>query len=147
MRIELSEEIGTEVRRLCSIFGVSEDALFRRLLKLPDRSETSSPSAVPTSGSLPPAQPAPRSNFSGYLTRDGIRLPYLLELRKHFKGQEHRAKVSLDGIVVDGFQVAFTSPSLAAMAITKYNVNGWNFWEYKDPKTGGWHLLNDLRQR
>jgi hypothetical protein len=116
----------------------------RRELKLPEGVGTSSKTTP--SGSLPPVQGPHSRPTDGYLTRDGIRLPYQLELRKHFKGKECHAKVGLDGIVVDGRDVAYTSPSLAAMAITSYNVNGWHFWEYKDPATQTWRLLNELRR-
>ena len=38
-----------------------------------------------------------------------------------------------DGILVEGFSAYFTSTSLTAMATIQYNVNGWNFWEFRDP--------------
>jgi len=143
MRLDVSEEVYTEVERLCQMFGVSEDTLVRRLLKLPEKSAAASSGSK---GSLPSVEAPTSSKSNQYWTRDGDRLAVGLELRKHFKGKEYRARVTHDGILVDGFSVYFTSPSLAAMAITNYNTNGWHFWEYKEPKTDTWHPLNKLRQ-
>ncbi len=40
----------------------------------------------------------------------------------------------------------FLSPSLAAVAVTGYNTNGWSFWDSWDEKTQNWRPLDDLRK-
>jgi hypothetical protein len=39
----------------------------------------------------------------------------------------------------------YTSPSLAARAITGRSMNGWKTWKYKN-KSGKWVLLDELRK-
>lgn len=135
MRIEVTEEVGQEVRRICDILNVTPDALFRRLLKLPDNEDTPLPR-------VPAARPqAP----NGLTTRDGVLLPAGLQLRARYKGKEYLATVERNGISVEGIVRKFTSPSLAGVAVAGYPVNGWTFWEYFDEKRGGWCVLDERR--
>ncbi len=72
---------------------------------------------------------------SGLISRDGVALPIGMKLRKRLKGRLWQGVVEPGGIVVDGIDGKFTSPSLAGVAITGYPVKGWRFWEYFDKKT------------
>jgi hypothetical protein len=49
------------------------------------------------------------------------------------------------GIKVEGIDKFFMSPSMAGIAVTGYNTNGWAFWEYFDQQAQEWKSLNDLR--
>ena len=67
-----------------------------------------------------------------------------LEIRACFKTVHHRAKVDVEGIITyDGKD--YTSPSAAAMAITKKPVDGWTFW--KMTKDGQEVPIDALRGR
>src|SRR5258708_35479779 len=77
-------------------------------------------------------------------TREGS-LPVGLRLRKVFKGQERRATVEQHGIRIEGENRVFLSPSLAAVAVTGYNTNGWVFWDYCDEQTETWRPLDPFR--
>ncbi len=135
MRIEVSDGVALEIRRLSTLFDATEDALLRRLLKMPE-----------TRDALIPRKEVPKPQGSnGLLTREGLTLPAGTKLRRTYKGREYRARVDSGGIVVEGLNSKFTSPSLAAVAITRYPVNGWRFWEYFDEKRQMWLPLDNLR--
>jgi hypothetical protein len=109
--------------------------LLRRLLRL-----------TPTgSNSLPEPELATAHANHAFRTREGVRLLWGLQLRKVFKGKEYFAEVEPAGIRVDGIDKVFMSPSLARIAVTGYNTNGWVFWEYRDDK-GQWKPLDELRK-
>jgi len=133
MKIELSDQVGNEVRRISRLLNVTEDDFLRHLLQLPA-----------SASALPQAQVATAHGNNGFRSREGV-LPVGLRLRKVFKGQEYRATVQQDGIHVDGFSKVFLSPSLAGVAVTGYNTNGWVFWEYFDEATQQWRSLDELR--
>ena len=43
-------------------------------------------------------------------------------------------------------EVVYGSPSPAARAVTGWMAcNGWIFWQYQDPKSGEWHMIDQLR--
>ncbi|MGD9875000.1 MAG: DUF2924 domain-containing protein [Kiritimatiellia bacterium] len=73
--------------------------------------------------------------------------PYVtkgFELRKVYKGKTYKAFVLADGTVrYDG--KIYTSPSHAAVAVTKLSRNGWSFWRFKNA-SGQWVKLNTLRK-
>lgn len=135
MRIEVSHQVGTEIRRISGLLKVTEDDLLRRLLQMPSGPRE----PLPT-----PQAATPQAN-GGFRTREGV-LPVGLRLRKVFKGKEYTAVVERDGIHVAGIAQVFLSPSLAGVAVTGYNTNGWVFWEYLDERTQRWRPLDELRQ-
>src|SRR6266478_6255769 len=61
------------------------------------------------------------------------------------RGQERCATVEQHGIRIEGENRVFLSPSLAAMAVTGYNTNGWVFWDYCDEQTQTWRPLDQFR--
>jgi len=135
-KMEIADDVAAELNRLHSLLGVDVDDLLRRLLKLPTRS--ADPLASPPS-------PMPQIS-SGFRTREGAILPVGLELRKVYKSREYRAVVKSDGIYVNGVGKPFFSPSLAGVAVTNYNVNGWVFWDCKLPSETNWRSLDRFRQ-
>ncbi len=74
----------------------------------------------------------------------GVVFPHGTEFRSLYKGQMYHARVD------DGFLVLnennFSSPSPAAMSITKNSVNGWKFWECKLPGKQDWQIIISLRK-
>jgi len=73
--------------------------------------------------------------------------PYVkkgFELRKVYKGKTYKAFVLADGTVRYDGEI-YTSPSHAAVAVTKLSRNGWSFWSYK-AASGKWVKLNTLRK-
>ena len=74
----------------------------------------------------------------------GIRFPAGTEFRANYKGRTHLARAEDGGMVVEGKK--YDTPSSAAMAITKSNVNGWKFWEARLPGQAGWKMIESLRR-
>ena len=132
MQIVVSDEVGTVLRSLSTVMNMTIDQLLRRFVGL------DGPTVSPVA---PPAQAAGGRSLR---TREGS-LPAGLRLRKVFKGQERRATVEQHGIRLEGENRVFLSPSLAAVAVTGYNTNGWVFWEYLDEATQSWRPLEQFR--
>jgi hypothetical protein len=133
MQIVVSDEVGTVLRSLSTALNMTIDQLLRRFVGL-ERPPVS-PGALPS-----------QSAGGGTLrTREGS-LPVGLRLRKVFKGQEHRASIERHGIRVEGIDGLFLSPSLAAVAVTGYNTNGWVFWDYCDEPAQTWRPLDHFRR-
>ncbi len=96
---------------------------------------------------LPPNERSfsnPSTPEAGDWIAKGIRFPAGTEFRANYKGQTHLARVEGGGIVVEGKR--YDTPSSAAMAITKSNVNGWRFWEARLPGQAGWKMIESLRR-
>ena len=74
----------------------------------------------------------------------GVRFPAGTEFRTHYKGQTHLGRVEGGALVLEGKR--YDTPSSAAMAITKSNVNGWRFWEARLPGQAGWKMIESLRR-
>jgi len=74
----------------------------------------------------------------------GVRFPSGTEFRATHKGHTHLGKVQNGALVLDGQR--FSTPSSAAMSITKNSVNGWIFWECRFPNKTSWQLLTALRK-
>ncbi|SRR6266478_434655 len=132
MQIVVSDELGTVLRSLSTAMNMTIDQLLRRFVGL------ERPTAPPEA---PPVQVAGGRSLR---TREGS-LPVGLRLRKVFKGQERCATVEQHGIRIEGENRVFLSPSLAAMAVTGYNTNGWVFWDYCDEQTQTWRPLDQFR--
>lgn len=74
-------------------------------------------------------------------------LPFVNKVSKlqgRTKGRSVRASVRDDGSIrVQG--KTYQSPSSAAVAVTGYPVDGWNFWKY-ERAPGDWVRLSELRR-
>lgn len=66
-------------------------------------------------------------------------------IRMRYKGEEYRATVRSDGTIRFKKKV-YTSPSLAATAVTGRPMNGWWWWKY-ERAPGDWVRLRELRDR
>ncbi|MEA3002305.1 MAG: hypothetical protein QOH81_1093 [Sphingomonadales bacterium] len=87
------------------------------------------------------ARPAP-----GGCEFKGVSLPNGTELRVTYKGRTYTAQIK-DGSWIGEDGIRRNSPSDAACAITKSNVNGWRFWKVRRPGDGDFRVLEDLRPR
>ena len=66
-------------------------------------------------------------------------------IRLEHRGKFIKARVKKDGSIKFKKRVIFTSPLVAAKAITKKNINGWRVWEY-ERAPGDWVRLDNLRK-
>lgn len=73
----------------------------------------------------------------------GVTFPSGTEFRGNYKGQTHIARVENGALVLNG--QSFSSPSAAAVSITKGPINGWRFWECRLPGKTSWRLIDSLR--
>jgi hypothetical protein len=109
--------------------SVTENDVLRELLGLPTQRQATAAAAGPAPGDW---------------IAKGVRFPAGTEFRANYKGQTWLARVESGALVLNGKR--YDSPSAAAMAITKINVNGWNFWECRLPGQAAWALMKALRQ-
>lgn len=136
MQIIVSEQVGLLLRTLAKLTNMTNDQIILKALKLDGLNLGEPPKPLPS---------AVTPDGTSFRTREAS-LPVGLRLRKVFKGQERRATVEQHGIRIEGENRVFLSPSLAAVAVTGYNTNGWVFWEYLDQATQSWKPLDQLRQ-
>jgi len=94
----------------------------------------------------PAVEPAAPPAEGGLRIRHGVYLPAGTQLRHiaQRKGDTYEAVVVDGGIRFNGQD--YHSPSKAAIAAVGNNRNGWRFWEYMNPITKQWQLLDTLRQ-
>lgn len=85
---------------------------------------------------------AKQSNADAWIAK-GVVFPPGTEFRANYKGMTYLPKVEGGVLKLNG--MPFNSPSMAAMHITKYPVNGWRFWECRRPGESGWTLIERLR--
>ena len=96
---------------------------------------------------LPPKTSAPASSDGpapGDWIAKGVRFPVGTEFRAKYKGETYLARV--EGSAWSSTARRLTSPSNAAMAITKSPVNGWVFWECRLPGKSRWQMIKSLRK-
>lgn len=128
--------------------GMTHDDVLRDILSIDSiiEPETEDPFAALTSFSESYKQVAhERSGKGGFFSR-GLWLPNGTRLRARYKHRQYLAGIT-DDTWIDERGKSHTSPSAAATAITKTNVNGLRFWEAKRPGDGAWRRLDLLVQR
>ena len=86
------------------------------------------------------------SHGNGGCNFRGVFLPNGTQLHATYKGKTYLAGIS-DGFWIGQDGKRRNSPSDAACAITKTNVNGWRFWKAKRPGDGEARLLEEFRSR
>lgn len=74
----------------------------------------------------------------------GVLFPEGTQFRVTFKGKTYEAAIR-NGVWTGSDGVTHASPSRAANAITRTNVNGWRFWSCKRPGDASWRKLDELR--
>ena len=76
--------------------------------------------------------------FKGAFFPDGT------QFRGTYKGRTYTAEIK-GGAWIDSDGTTRTSPSEAAVKVTKKNWNGWLFWYCKRPGESNWQLIDVLR--
>ena len=132
-----------EGNRQQGAFASSEDLRrrFRRQVALAQRSELDSlfgVSPVPLSPKKHRVAKGRQAVLSQYVGRN-------LKLRWDFKGKRYLARVRPDGKIRFKGRL-FTSPSGAAIAVTRRAMDGWFCWKY-ERAPGDWIQLDELRKR
>jgi hypothetical protein len=117
--------------------------VIRRLLNLP-ASEVSPGFGEVDSPGLPDALPLPSGQVNG-VWFSNVFFPDGTAFRATYKGRTHRAQIR-DSQWLDEFGIVRTSPSDAASAISRTNVNGWRFWFVRRPYDEDWIRMDALRQ-
>lgn len=74
----------------------------------------------------------------------GVSFAHGTEFRATYKGKQYTGTVKNGALVVNGKR--YSSPSAAAVAITRNPVSGWRFWECLPPGATKWKLIADLRR-
>ena len=75
----------------------------------------------------------------------GVTFSHGTQFRAMHKGQIFHAAVEDGALVLDGKR--FSSPSSAAISITGNSVNGWIFWECKQPGSETWQIIKNYRKQ
>jgi hypothetical protein len=74
----------------------------------------------------------------------GVFFPEGTQFRVAYKGTVHLAQIK-DGRWLGADGQVRRSPSDAASAITKNNVNGWRFWSFKRPQDSSFRKMRVLQ--
>ena len=77
-------------------------------------------------------------------TMQGVFFPEGTQFQVVYKGTVHRAQIKDGQWIGDDGRVR-RSPSDAAVAITKNNVNGWRFWSFKRPADPSFRKMRVLQ--
>ena len=118
--------------------------VIRRLLGLP-ASESELPFGVTEPSGLPiPAHNAMLGARSGGVWFSNIFFPDGSIFRATYKGKTYRARIQ-SSQWIDELGFVRTSPSDAASAISKTNVNGWRFWFVRRPGDEDWQRMDALK--
>lgn len=82
--------------------------------------------------------------YLGGLWLGNVHFPEGTKFRATYKGKTYLAEIK-NGQWVGGDGVVRKSPSDAASAISKTNVNGWRFWHVQMPDDPSWRKLEELK--
>ena len=119
----------------------SYNDVIRRMLKLPDTQADALPGEVDI-----PGLPAIATNIgqTSGIWLSNVFFPNGTLFRATYKGRTYRAQIR-NSQWIDEFGQARSSPSDAAGAISKTNVNGWRFWFVRRPHDEDWQRLDALK--
>jgi hypothetical protein len=120
----------------------SYNEVIRRLLSLPASENRTMPGEIDTPG-IPDAFSLPSGEVKG-VWFSNVFFPDNTQFRATYKGRSHRAQIQ-NSQWIDEFGQQRTSPSDAASAISRTNVNGWRFWFVRRPFDEDWQRLDALR--
>jgi hypothetical protein len=116
--------------------------VIRRLLNLPASEAGLSVGEFDSPG-LPDSLTLPSGSLNG-VWFSNVFFPEGTVFRATYKGRTHRAQIR-NSQWLDEFGILRTSPSDAASAISKTNVNGWRFWFVRRPHDEDWVRMDTLR--
>lgn len=86
-------------------------------------------------------------NFVGSLpwVAENVSFPNGTEFRGKYKGYFYYGEVGNGALIIDGKE--FSSPSAAAVVITRNPVDGWLFWYCKLPGQPSWMNSYEIKKR
>lgn len=142
MRIEVTLEVYKALTARLSHEGQTYDDVIRELLHLDSPIEVEDRAEFQNAIESVAASFVRSTDPTAFHSR-GLRLPHGTALRALYKGVPYIARVE-NGEWIDMSGVAQPSPSAAASAITKNNVNGLRFWEALRPGDSAWRRLDTL---
>lgn len=116
--------------------------VIRPMLNLPDAQASALPGEVDNPGL--PAVATVAGQASG-IWLSNVFFPNGTLFRATYKGKTHRAQIR-NSQWIDELKSGNSSPSDAASAISKTNVNGWRFWFVRRPYDEDWQRMDALKQ-
>lgn len=145
MQIDIDFEVFKELTARLENESDSYNEVIRRALGLPATYNALLPGEFDMPGVPALPQNAMLGNSTGGIWLSNVFLPNGTLLRATYKGKTYKAWIHLSQWVDESGQVR-TSPSDAASAITRTNVNGWRFWFVRRPQDEDWQRLDGLKQ-
>ena len=143
MQIEIDFEVWQSLTgRLKSETDTYNEAI-RRLLGLPSSELAAGPVEMSEKGEAW-ATETPTGEIKGVWYGSTF-FPDGTVFRSTYKGRTFFAEVR-DGRWLGSDGIERTSPSDAASAVSRSNVNGWKFWFGKRPNDADWYRLDEFRQ-
>ena len=130
--IEIDFDVFKKLTGMRETESTTYNEVLRRLLGLRAPKATASPAEVLS------------TSTSGSWTTKGVTFPAGTEFRASYKGQTIHGRVEVGALSVNGKR--FDSPSAAAVEVTGNPVNGWVFWECKQPGKTSWQIIKSLRK-
>ena len=121
MRLEISQEAFEKFREVAGIFGLSDDALLRQLLKMQDQRPVEGLNVQKNSPMV--------GHANGLIIRGGKELKVGKNIFADYKGRRYRAEVVEGGVRKEGENKIFGSLTDLARSVTHNNVNGQQFWK------------------
>jgi len=129
--IEIDFEVFKEITNRRSTEEITPNDVLRGLLSLPPRKEGDNDESRKMGG-------------TPWVTKN-ITFPHGAEFKATYKGKEYLGVVNNGALEVGGNR--FSSPSAAAMSITNTPVNGWTFWECREPGQKIWKVMKEYRRQ
>ena len=156
MQIEIDFEVFKALTALRKSELDSYNGVVRRLLKLPDHTETLAAALLNYADKRLPAlenaQVFRMSDLAGQSNQMKLgvwfgqtHFPEGTKFRATYKGKTYLAEIR-GGIWVGDDGIVRRSPSDAAGAISGTNVNGWRFWYAQIPPSEEWHRLDEHKR-
>jgi hypothetical protein len=142
MQITIDFEVWQALTALLENEADTYNEAIRRLLKLPASVASPGLGEIDMPGE-PDTLPLPSGPTSG-VWFSNVFFPDGTMFRATHKGKTHRAQIR-GSQWLDEYGIAKTSPSDAANAISRTNVNGWRFWYVRRPFDDDWVRMDALK--
>lgn len=142
--IQISDEVWNFIdSKAVGLDMNTEDKVLRKLLGIkPSTSEDNAKRIIPKIKF--PKKMDEKDKSKGMYWK-GVKFWEGMQLR--FKGRPNDRAIVKNGSIVYGGS-EYKSPSQAAVvANSGTSTNGWIHWEYLDPTTGTWRVLDSLREK
>lgn len=143
MQIEVDFEVWQALTAKLQNERDNYNEAIRRLLNLPATEMSPVFGEIDTPG-IPDTLPLPVGNAVSGAWFSNVFFPDGTLFRATYKGRTHRAQIR-GSQWIDEFGNVRTSPSDAASAISRTNVNGWRFWYVRRPVDEDWVRMDALK--